>query len=296
MPLIQYEQWSPRAATLDTIERANQIIAAYQEQGFDLTVRQLYYQFVARDWIENSERSYKNMVKVIDRGRKAGLIDWEAIVDRTRNLRANPHWDHAAEIIRSAANQFRFDLWADQSYQVEVWIEKDALIGVIEDICRQWDVPFFACRGYNSQSEQWRAGRRFREAERAGKVPVVLHLGDHDPSGLDMTDDNESRLRVFAETDVAVQRIALNRNQIDRFNPPPNPAKMEDSRAKDYVRLHGGESWELDALEPQVIVDLIDSAISQIVDIKKWEARLAEQQTARGELREIAQRYEEGEL
>ena len=92
-----------------------------------MTLRQLYYQFVARDLIENSQRSYKRLGKVISNARMAGLIDWEAIVDRTRNLRTNPHWSSVSSVLNAAANSYRLNLWEAQQCAVEVWIEKEAL-------------------------------------------------------------------------------------------------------------------------------------------------------------------------
>ena len=150
---IAYLDKTFRKATLATIRMANEIIEEYQAAGFSLTLRQLYYQFVARDFINNTMREYKRLGKIISDGRMTALIDWTAIEDRTRNLQTNSHWDSAADLLESAAQQYRIDLWADQEYAVEVWIEKEALIGVIEPVCRDLDVPYFACKGYVSKSE-----------------------------------------------------------------------------------------------------------------------------------------------
>jgi hypothetical protein len=252
------------------IKIANQIIEEYQAQGYSLTLRQLYYQFVARDYIENSQKSYKNLGSLVNDARLAGLIDWWAIEDRTRNLRGNSHWDSPADMIKTCENQFAYDKWADQPYAPEVWIEKDALIGVIEGPCNSLDVPYFACRGYSSQSEQWRAGRRFKRALERGQIPIVFHLGDHDPSGIDMTRDNKTRLSMFAGLEIHLKRLALNYDQVEEYNPPPNPAKLTDSRCKNYIQRFGKSSWELDALNPQVISRLIEEAILNIRDDNKW--------------------------
>jgi 3-oxoacyl-[acyl-carrier protein] reductase len=109
-------------------------------------------------------------------------------------------------IIRSAAHSYQEDFWCGQDYYVEVWIEKDALLGVVEQPCQEYRVPYFACRGNNSQSEQYKAGRRFDKCRASGKKPIVLHLGDHDPNGLDMTRDNTDRLRMFAREPIEVRR------------------------------------------------------------------------------------------
>ncbi len=293
MPLICYEERRFTKSSWAIIDAANSIIAEYDAQGFSLTLRQLYYQFVARGWLPNKQSEYKRLGDIMNKARLAGEVDWNALEDRTRNVRANPHWDSPAEVVAAAAAQFRFDLWEDQEYRPEVWIEKDALVGVIEGVCTDYDVPYFACRGYNSQSEQWRAGRRFDQYYRDGQQPLVIHLGDHDPSGIDMTRDNEDRLHVFAEGGVIVERIALNIDQVRKYNPPPNPAKETDSRSPAYVKKFGGQSWELDALDPPVIAQLIRDELESVIDDDKWRARKAAQAEARGTLETLSGRWDE---
>ncbi len=273
-----FKTWNPKAATLEVVAQANAIIADYAAQGFSLTLRQLYYQFVARDLIPNTERSYKRLGGIINDARLAGMIDWDAIEDRTRNLARNAHWDTPADVIESARYGYRIDMWENQPNRVEVWIEKEALAGVISQVCRDLDVPYFSCRGYVSQSEQWRAGKRHERNDRSGQDTIVLHLGDHDPSGIDMTRDNAERLGMFGYGATHVERIALNMDQIDQYGPPPNPAKMTDSRFDTYRREYGSESWELDALEPRVITDLIETHVGAYRDEGLWtqkEAKLA---------------------
>lgn len=278
---------------LAVIDQANEIIAEYERQGFDLTLRQLYYQFVARDLIPNTMRSYKRIGTIINDARLAGLVSWLAIVDRTRNLRSNPHWDSPSNIVESCAAQFAYDKWEDQPARVEVWIEKDALIGVIERACNDLDVPYYACRGYNSQSEAWRAGRRFSRYTRADQNVVVLHFGDHDPSGIDMTRDNADRLAMFTGQGVEVIRVALNMDQVEQYSPPPNPTKLTDSRAEGYITIFGHDSWELDALEPSVIDGLIRKHVSLNLDTDLWAAAVERQDEARDVLRRISDRWDD---
>lgn len=163
--------------SLETIERVNAIVGEYEAQGFELTLRQVYYQLVARGFIPNNERSYKNLGSLINDGRLAGLIDWYAIVDRTRNLRGNSHWDCPEDVIDSARYSYMLDRWENQPNYVEVWVEKDALIGIVSQICRELDVPHFSCRGYTSQSEMWSAAQRFiNQSHRESRT--IIHLGD----------------------------------------------------------------------------------------------------------------------
>lgn len=272
--LICYENKRFNDARLEMIEKVNQIITKFETQGYILTVRQIYYQFVKNAWIPNTEQSYNILQSVINDGRLAGLISWTAIEDRERNLMGLKHYNSPAEALREMKAEYRLDLWQGQSFRPEVWVEKKALEGVIGRICNELRVDFFACKGYNSQSEQWRAGQRFANYIRRGQRPIVFHLGDHDPSGIDMTRDNRERLEMFAGYPIIVQRIALNMDQIEELQPPPNPAKVTDSRAADYIAKYGESSWELDALDPQYISDLIENALLQIREEEKFDAML----------------------
>lgn len=272
-----YVCYVPRKFSADSlamIEAANKIIHEYESKGMPLTLRQLYYQHVARGLITNEVASYNRLGSLINDGRLAGLVSWTAIEDRGRNLMGlNTHASPAAAV-KSVLAGYRIDKWVDQPFRPEVWVEKAALEGVIGSICNELQVDFFACRGYNSQSEQWRAGRRFASYVSKGQTPIVFHLGDHDPSGIDMTRDNRDRLTMFCGVNVQVMRLALNMDQITQYRPPPNPAKMTDSRFADYAAKYGDESWELDALEPTVIRELIRVAIMSVRDEKLWDAAL----------------------
>ena len=268
------------------IAQANDIIEEYTAQGFSLTLRQLYYQFVSRDIIPNNMRAYKRLGEHVNNGRMAGLIDWDGIIDRTRNLAALDHWGRPSEVLESAWQRYLEDKWAGQKHRVEVWIEKDALVGLIDGVCSRLQVPYFSCRGYTSQSEMWAASKRFRTYHEAGQIPIIIHLGDHDPSGMHMTQDIANRLGLFMYVDTLfpVQRIALNMDQIELYKPPPNPAKLTDNRAKAYVAEFGSSSWELDALEPQVVADLISDAVMGLRDDEAWNAACVAEATNRAKL------------
>lgn len=273
MPKIKYEDKNFRKDTLAIIDNAITIISDYQAQGFNLTLRQLYYQFVARGLLANTEQNYNKLGNIISDARRAGLIDWNAIEDRTRYLRQLPSWDNPQDILKSARDSYHRDLWVNQDKRLEVWIEKDALVGVIESVCQENDIPFFSCRGYVSDSEIWSgAVNRIWKYHNKNQDTIILHLGDHDPSGIDMTRDIEARLNLFTynQTNLEVRRIALNMAQIKQQNPPPNPAKITDTRYDNYVRDYGLESWELDALEPQFISNLIKEEVDKERNIDKW--------------------------
>jgi hypothetical protein len=255
------------AATLDVVEQANVIIAEYLAQGFALSLRQLFYQMVSRALLDNSFKEYKRLGVIVRDGRNGGLIDWDAIEDRARIVNTHSSWDSPADIIGSAADAYKTDWWRDQRYRPEVWIEKNALIGVIEGVCTDLRVPYFATIGNNSQTLQYQAGKRFAQYFGQGLIPVVLHLADHDPNGIDMTRDVRDRLALYARQPVEVRRVALNLDQVRQHNPPPNFAKESGTRFEGYVTTFGTrECWELDALSPTVIADLIRDEIEALID------------------------------
>lgn len=265
--------------TLAMIGYCNKIIEEYESKGFVMSVRQVYYQAVARGYTggENSGKMYDRIQGALNTGRMQGLISWTALEDRERDLKGLQHYDSPAEVLKAAKDSYRRDLWADQQWRPEVWVEKKALEGVVGHICNRLRVDFYATKGYSSSSETWRAGRRFARYIQKGQRPIVFHLGDHDPSGIDMTRDNRDRLSVFAGTPIMLQRLALNMPQIEELNPPPNPAKMTDARAADYVEKYGEESWELDALDPEYISNLVENAILKIRDPERWNDALAKE-------------------
>ena len=288
---IKYKDISFREKSLELIGLVNKVINEYSNQGYELTLRQAYYQLVARGYIENNERSYKNIGNLINDGRLAGLIDWYAITDRTRNLRRNSHWDKPAEVIESARYSFLLDKWKNQPNYVEVWVEKDALVDIVAKACKPLDVPFFSCRGYTSQSEMWSAAQRFLyKKHKEGRY--IIHLGDHDPSGIDMTRDIQERLNMFG-ADLEVKRIALTMNQVETYNPPPNPAKLTDSRCEGYISQFGYESWELDALEPQVLTQLITNHVIALRDDDLYKKICAEEEKGKNELLMIEENYDD---
>ena len=292
MPTIAYIDKTFTSASRAIIDTARQICADYQRQGFDLTLRQLYYQFVARGYLPNKDTEYKRLGNIINDARLTGQLDWNYIVDRTRNLRGLAHWETPSSVIDSAAYGYRTDRWENQPHRVEVWIEKDALAGVISNACTRADVPFFSCRGYTSQSELWGAGQRLARYSRLGQDPIVIHLGDHDPSGIDMTRDIGDRLALFGAR-ATVRRIALNMDQVDHYQPPPNPAKLTDARATGYITQYGNESWELDALDPATLDALITATIGEYRDDAQWQIDTAAMEADRDLLNLAAERWQE---
>lgn len=290
---ICYVEHNFRAATMAIIEQADAIIEEYAADGYDMTVRQVYYQFIGRDlfpatWIDeaynlrkglasdtkNTDKNYDRLGQIVNKARLAGYLDWERIVDLTRFLRGHDYKANPSEAIEDAVAKYIEDIWADQEYKVEVWIEKDAALSVTQRVCGQLAVDYFSCRGYASTSSLWRAARRLDET---GKRCIILQVGDHDPSGVDMSRDLQDRINLFTDGDElhTVQRICLTMEQIREHQLPPNPAKVTDSRARAYMARHGRDSWELDALSPTVLADIVRTAVTQHMDVPAWQAALA---------------------
>lgn len=299
MSLILYTPKKFGAAALEIIEQANAIIEEYESQGYNLTLRQLYYQFVARAIIPNQQKEYKRLGEIVNDARMAGMVSWTSIEDRTRGIESVNAWDSPEAVLEAAAAQFKYDLWNGQLWRPEVWVEKEALVGVVEQACEQERVAYLACRGYTSASESWRAAMRIVSRYHSeNQKTYILHLGDHDPSGIDMTRDNEERLRTFCQHHVGsenifeVRRIALNMEQVERYNPPPNPAKTTDSRFAGYAEKFGDESWELDALEPSVLDALIKEHVAYRRDPGIWEEMQLIEQDHKDNLLLIAENFD----
>lgn len=292
MPKICYRHKKFSSDRLDKISKANAIIEEYSDKGYELTLRQLYYQFVSRDFIANNMREYKNLGDIINEARLAGKIDWYAIVDLTRALESLPHWDSPSDGIDAITSQYRIDKWENQPYRVEVWIEKDAVSNIAGPICNELQISFFSCRGYTSQSEMWKAAQRLRRYHDGGQTPLIIHLGDHDPSGKDMSRDILDRLNEFSGKEITVNRVALNMDQIEQYRPPPNPAKLTDSRATAYIQEFGNESWELDALTPEVMTALIRTAVMNVRDEDEWAAAVKKENGHKAELEAVSENWD----
>lgn len=292
MKYICYETTKFGAAALDKIEKADALIHEYSRMGYTLTLRQLYYQFVARGWIENTERSYKNLGGLVTKGRMAGLLPWDDIEDRAREFNRWTIEEDPVSALNNIEYRLAYDLWERQGIYIEAWVEKEALGNVLERAARRWKLPYMACKGYLSASQAWRAGERFKDAYVKGARCILLHLGDHDPSGIDMTRDNDDRIRMLSDqAEVDVRRLALNIEQVHEFNPPPNPAKLTDSRVAGYLDRFGESSWELDALRPEVIEGLINQEVESIIDADLWDDTMREQKEARANLAALRENY-----
>src|SRR5262245_21555874 len=264
----------------------------------------------------NTHKTYTYLGATLRDGRLAGLINWDAIEDRTRETQRWMSWADPAERIRAAAEQYAEDPWAEHDVRLFVWIEKAALVNIVEGACSDWSVPYFAVRGYNSLSEMYATGKEFHRLIDAGIRPVVLYLGDHDPSGINMPRMAHQDLTMFAnggiDTDalreldidldlaqsaaeieeIEVHRVALNLDQVRDHDLPPNYAKESDRRFPAYMEeFDTNHCWELDALEPTVIDRLLREEIESYVDMRKWRAAKKKEKANRETLSSVAENW-----
>ena len=280
------------------LDEINSIISEYQVQGYVLTLRQLYYQLVSRDIIPNQQKEYAKLSTILKEGRMSGIVDWGAIEDRLRQPSSPSSFESPEEVMDAVISQYALPRMAGQPVYVEVWVEKDALSGVLKRVTEKYHIPIMVNRGYSSASAMHDAFQRFVWNGAYKRKPIkLIYLGDFDPSGLDMIRDITERIEEFQfgyddGTDVEgmifeVVPIALTEDQIDEYAPPPNPAKVTDPRAKDYIRRHGDTSWEVDALPPQVLNRLLEVAILKYINVEEFEKVLEKEKTDKTRLKSL---------
>lgn len=263
-----YQDFPFKRRTRALIDVINAIVDEYAAIDLTLTLRQIFYQLVSRGLIPNTEQSYNAIGVTTNQAKLAGLVDWDAIEDRTRKFRGKTRYGGIEDLMENAQGGYHLDLWDTQTNRTFVIIEKEALYGVFAPVCFHYDVPLLAARGYPSGTVL----RHFAQHQilpNAHQDIVILHFGDHDPSGMDMSRDLEERLKLFGEdATIVFKRIALNMDQINVLKPPPNPAKITDSRYDNYVKKYGQSSWELDALDPRSLQKLAEEHVLECIEDK----------------------------
>lgn len=303
----QFREWKPRAelsvkykdgqgqVQLFQINQSGllkKILEIIGQYTTALTNRQLYYQLVADTIIPNAQKIYKRICTFITDARYGGEIDWNAIEDRGRTPERHSQWNNIKELVESACHSYRLPRWDSQKYYVELFCEKQAMEGILQPIADKYHIYFGCNKGYSSASMMYELAKRLKKQLSDNKKLVVLYLGDHDPSGLDMIRDIQERITEFIwsyekeyfmsysicygqmEKDEVFQvvPVALTTNQVKQYNPPPNPTKITDPRAKHYLAEFGNKSWELDALKPDVLTNLTEQSILKYLDIDKYNA------------------------
>ncbi len=263
----QYRTIRFQKKNLILLEKIKEMLQEYEQQNIRVTLRQIYYQLVTKKIIFNKQSEYTKLSGLLTNARYTGLIDWAAIEDRIRVPNTPQTFEDTNHLMEAGIQSYELDRWEGQEYYVELWTEKDAISSVIAPLTNKYQVTMVVNRGYSSATAMYESSKRFNNN---GKKNILLYLGDHDPSGLNMVLDIQQRLKEFG-CEVEVIPIALTMEQIRKYDPPTNPAKETDPRAKWYFENYGNKSWEVDALKPEVMQELIENSILEYLDLEKVE-------------------------
>jgi hypothetical protein len=329
MSTQRFRDYTFNASSHRLISHMNEII---EELDMTLTARQLYYQFIGRDlfpaygdgkdkgWVDdaynakkglppgtkNTDKNYKRFAALLTAARYAGLVSWDAIEDRNRRPTIWQDFGNLRAAVDRLIRTYRLPRWRGQRYYVELWVEKEALAGQMEPIASEFHVTLMANKGYSSASAMYDSAQRImRESnqieseyydedknEGQEREPVILYVGDHDPSGEDMVRDLEKRLVEFGVQNLTFTKLALTMEQVRKYKLPPNPAKTTDARFETYVAEHGNKSWEVEALPPKVLAKIVRDALEKTVDRKLMSAVVEEEKKHKSVLERACEEVE----
>lgn len=268
-----------------------EILAEYSEP---ITLRQLYYQLVARQKIGNNDGYYKKTSRDLTTARENGDIDPSKIEDRGRESSDGDYWnDRTAEefiqvSIRSLSRKYLdydFPRWVGQPNYVEVWCEKDALRRIMEEIAGKYGVVVSVGKGFTSFTHANDTTQRFVEQQDLGKDCKLLYFGDFDPSGEDMVRDLIGRIHEYGADEVTIQKCALTKAQVIEYNLPSDYAKAGDPRSKKFIEKNGNICVELDALRPDLLRSMIDTAIQTSINPQIWNDNIDSHERERAKIK-----------
>ena len=263
-----------RSSVDETLEQINSVMAEYQQK---MTIRQIYYRLIAEYGLENSEKSYKRIVKILSDARLSGSIPYDAIHDLGRQISefdsykrtsVRSHMNSLRSLIKQWDQFHNMSLWEGQPQRVLVVVEKQALQGIFSDVCKKWEVDLMVCKGYPSLTQQYELVNRMNERIKDGQELNIIYYGDFDPSGENIRDKLEERLRDDFCLDFSTfTKEALTMDQVVEMNLPPAPAKASDSRTNGFIDKYGvGIQVELDAIKPVMLERMISDSISKYFD------------------------------
>jgi hypothetical protein len=227
-----------------------------------MTVRQVFYQLVSRQAIENSKSAYNAVCNLLARARRDGDIPWEWIEDRMRRPRHVPMWDDLPDFGETVRRSYRRDVWPEQPVYIEAWLEKDALSGIFEDVLKPYGVTLNVGRGYDGWSSIHNAAERFGD----GEGVTVLYFGDFDPSGDDMVRSLRKRLSEL-QSRPEIIKVALTAEDVERYNLPSDPTKAGDTRRGAFILRNGDRAVELDALPAQILRGRLKAEVEARMDL-----------------------------
>lgn len=246
-----------------------------------MTVRQVFYQATVKGVVEKTEAGYTKVQTDLVVMRKSGMLPYDWLADNTRWQRKPRSFNGVEEALEDTARFYRKNLWADANCYVEVWLEKDALSGVIMPVTARYDVPLMVARGYASLSFLHTAAEFIRDLD----VPTyIYHLGDYDPSGVNAGEKIEQTLREMApHSDIKFERIAVEPYQIEEWNLPTRPTKSSDSRSKNFGEI----SVELDAIDPDTLRGIVEAALEEHLPDDKLKILRAAEESEREIIRQL---------
>lgn len=264
-------KWTPKQ-----IERSGQVkkIVHNLTEYWPLTLRQIYYQLVAKNLIKNTKSQYTMLSTLIKQMRLDGLLPWDVIEDRTRKVSDKRGYNDPDEFIEQELsyllNGYSRCLVQDQENYVEIWIEKDALSRIFEKLAWRYCIRCVTCKGFVSATFVNDYVVRAKKAQAQGQRPVVLYFGDFDPSGVKMFETTQDSMRYEHNLeDIEYRRIALNLDQVETYELPVNfnAIKEKDTRTPEYRKKYGDIAVELDALHPKLLKELTEEALADVLDI-----------------------------
>jgi len=257
-------------------------LEVFDQYDTAITLRQLYYRLVSRLLIPNTINSYKRLSRIMVKAREDEDVPVNCLEDRSRRIlgRGDVGYESAEDYLKLKLSSlqdswkgFTMPMWEEQPVYVLISLEKDALSRLVSRVANQYSVRTFPTRGYPSFSYV-QIMANYMQTRLAGKPTVLLYFGDFDPSGVDIERDLEDRLGRYGAKDFKVKRIALTAAQIRQYDLPPMPVKRSDARAEGFMATHGDRSVELDALDPNLLQEVVEKAILENIDARKWNARV----------------------
>jgi hypothetical protein len=269
------------------IDKAVEIL----EEESPMTIRQLFYRLVSMGALENRRNDYVKVSRIMTIARNDGRVDWDAIVDRSRPDYMPTVWDDAAEYAAAVSSSYRKDYWSTQPVLVEIWVEKDAIVGSIQPLTRELGVRVRPGKGFQSTTKVHEIVGLFK---RTGRPIFVYYLGDHDPSGRCAEDELHQRvmsqLPALKAEVFHMTRLAIHAKDIRKFNLPPLKVKTSDSRSESFIAEHGTQCVELDALPVNELRSRIRGTVEKHIDWPSWERMKAVESAERGCIVEFADR------
>jgi len=262
--------------SLDLIEA----MYAKAEAAHPITGRGIGYKLFTAGLIPSMARSEMQRVyRLLKEARERDHIPWEWIVDETRAVERTPTWANPAEYARCVARSYRRDFWDQQPIRCEVWSEKGTVRGVLGPVIDHYAVGFRVMHGFSGATTVYDVSQ-----DDDGRSLVALYVGDYDPSGMFMSEEDlPKRLSDYGGTHITVRRIALTREHVSELPSFPATDKRKDPRYKWFRANYGDRCWELDAMDPNDLRDCVEEAIQDLVEPVAWkrceEVNKAEQES-----------------